>query len=211
MSLSRREVLGVGSYLVLMCLSGCSKRGAFKREAKILPVARIRELLKPVQHIPEVDVLVYRDNRGWSALSTRCSYDGCDLSYQESSLYCVCCKSVFSLTGLVLDGPATFALPWLSIFEQTFEEGSYLFVNTGKIVPAGERFTTDRIETYVSRLRPELDNVGESDKKIPEVLLGKSDGELGAQWVPYRPEGLRELHDLEEEKRVKNPIGDEIE
>lgn len=172
MSISRREfVLGVGATLLL---AGCERHRYVREKEQAsaeLDLGPVKELLFTQTHIPIKSVLIFRDIDGWSALSTRCTYEGCDMTHQEPILLCPCCHSTFDMTrGLPHKGSkATQALPWLEI---TYREG-HLYAHPGKTVKSDWRFTTPEIEEAVRKLRIQVREEGVENVKIPKALMGQ--------------------------------------
>ncbi len=176
MKISRRTfVVGGVSTLGLMA---CERR-VYRREEQqkdvILDLGPVRSLLYTQIHIPIKSVLLFRDIDGWSAISTRCSYNGCDLTYQEPTLFCPCCKSSFSLDGFpYAGGYATVPLPWIEV---SYKEG-HLYAYPGKVVPKKQRFTTPEIETAIRKLKLQIrDPSIASEARIPDSVQGKRDPE----------------------------------
>ena len=118
--------------------------------------------------LPDQKLMIFRDNEGWYALCTRCTYDGCDLSYQGKSLFCTCCGSIYSTNGQVLKKPSKRSLPW---YELTFEENQ-LYVNTEKVVSSSYRFTTPELEDILKRLQVEIREQRIGDVDVPKDIMG---------------------------------------
>ena len=184
-----RKVLLLGSSAFL---SNACTRHRYVRPAAELDLGAVTELLYSTVHIRERAVLLNRDIDGWNALSTRCTYRGCDLTYQRPVLLCPCCRTRYSLNGKPHKGwPATEPLPWMEIY---YKEG-HLFANPAKPRPQTWRFTTPEIEEAIRELRRRVKEEGLTDElKIPDVLMGQGDGEVGAQFLEDDP---NLLHDLE--------------
>lgn len=174
MSFSRREFL-LGS-LSLIAFGACERSRYVREEAQKeveLDLGPVRGLLYTQIHIPIKSVLLFRDIDGWSALSTRCTYNGCDLTFQEPVLLCPCCKSQFSLDGVPYSGSdASVSLPWIEV---GYKKG-HLYAYPGRVVKKETRFTTPEIEAAVRKLKLEVrdPNIA-SEARIPEALLGQKD------------------------------------
>lgn len=153
--------------LSLVPLSACRRR--FVRPGGDLRLGNLEKLLFAEQHIADKAILLRRDKSGWAAMSTRCTYEGCDLTHQDDNLLCHCCHSLFGANGKVIKGPAADALPWY----QVYYRDKLLFVNTAKQVSVKERFTTAEIESAIKKLREKLKKEGPQEGvKIPRILLG---------------------------------------
>ena len=150
---------------------GCKSR-SYNRPPVHINLGEVKTLLFEKQHVADRSVLLYRDDEGWSALSTRSTYSGCDLTYQDQTLLDSCSGSQFSHNGSVLRGPANRPLPWYGLFYQE----NRLFVDTGKVVDKSYRFTTAEIEKAIEDARR---RIAEDDStrgvKIPKILLGEGD------------------------------------
>lgn len=175
--LSRRtfvRALAGGLALSLFPLSSCRRR--FVRPGGELRLGQLEKLLFAEQHIADKSILLRRDTAGWSALSTRCTYEGCDLTNQEENLLCHCCHSLFAANGRVLKGPASDNLPWYEVYYKD----NLLFVNTAKQVTSKARFTTPEIEAAIKKLRAKIKKDGPQEGvKIPKILLGDIEEEKG--------------------------------
>jgi nitrite reductase/ring-hydroxylating ferredoxin subunit len=202
LTLSRRRFIRAAGLLTCAAtlplgLSGC-ERHRYDRPAGELDLGAVKDLLYDVSHVREASVLVFRDIDGWSVLSTRCTYIGCDLTYQEPEmaqgtalLLCPCCRTRFRLTGDPYEGwPATVPLPWLDVY---YRDG-HLYAEPGRPKPRSFRFTTPQIEEAILELRKRIkDRDIISEVKIPEVLLGKGDGEVGGMFLEDDPNLIYEL------------------
>jgi len=171
MNFSRRIFIvgGISSLGFLAC-----ERSAYRREEEqknvALDLGPVRNLLYTQIHIPIKAILLFRDIDGWSAISTRCTYNGCDLTFQEPTLFCPCCKSSFSLDGDPYSGDyATIPLPWIEV---GYKEG-HLYAYPGKVVSKKKRFTTPEIESAIRKLKLQIrDPSVSSEARIPEAVLG---------------------------------------
>lgn len=190
--LSRREAIKVIAVLVPLAASIVScARHRYNRPAGELNLGTVRELLYSQVHLRSQAVLVLRDTDGWSALSTRCSYEGCDLTFQEPVLLCPCCHTRFNLDGTPQPGwPATRPLPWIEVY---YREGR-LYADPGKVKPASYRFTTPEIEEAVRKLKERVKEEGLIDEvKVPGVLKGEGDREYGQMFIEDDPNAIEEL------------------
>lgn len=171
-------------------LAGC-ERHRYERPCEELDLGPVKSLLYRRVHMRNQAVVVNRDIDGWSVLSARCTYIGCDLTYQEPVLLCPCCKTRFDLNGVPYAGwSATVALPWCDVYHRD----GHLFANPCKHRSPTWRFTTPEIETAIRELRKHIKTEGLGDEvKVPEVLLGASDGEVGGQFLEDDPNVMHSL------------------
>ncbi len=191
--LTRRQILkvGVAGAALLLFPMGC-ERHRFIRPADELDLGPVKELLYSRVHIPEKAVLVYRDVDGWAGLSTRCSYHGCDLTYQEPVLLCPCCRTRFGLDGIPYpNSVAKRPLPWIDLY---YRDG-HLYGNPGVVRPAKFRFTTPEIEEAMRKLRAEVHIEQLADElHVPEFLKGKGDEEPGVMFLEDDANLIHELN-----------------
>ena len=178
LSLSRRDfsrrlgLLLVGG-LVAPLLSACEKERVFVRRPEHHPLGKITDLLAGKQHVRASAMLVIRDDNGWAALSTRCTFDGCDLSYQNKTLSCACCGSYFDHSGNTVYGPAKLPLPWYRV-----DFRNKLFYALGDhVVAQDERFSTAELEAQYQRLIAKYKTPNYS--RIPKILLSHSNETTG--------------------------------
>ena len=68
-------------------------------------------LLGSVTYVPEVKAWLMHDEGGIYAVSATCSHLGCRVKAEEAQFVCPCHGSQFDLSGRLLHGPATTALP----------------------------------------------------------------------------------------------------
>jgi len=171
---SRRELLkSLGLLGLGLCLPSC-KKPPYRRPNAVFNLGPISEFLYEKVFIIEKKFMVHRYEDGWAALSTRCAFLGCDLTYQNNILYCPCCKSVFSQFGELMKGPAIVNLPWVKMF---YKDDSF-FVDTGSIVKPSVRFTTPEIEKVIEEYQfkfKESEEIDPNASKIPDILLPKSE------------------------------------
>lgn len=158
------------SSVLLSSLFSC-KRG-YTRAAAELKLGAVQDLFYNQQLVRDRDILVNRDDGGWSALSAQCTYDGCALSYQEERFLCTCCGSVYDHSGGVLKGPSEYPLP---NFAMRYSEG-ILFADSGQIVSSTYRFMSPELQQAIDRLADRIKKEGtRAGSQIPEILLGKGD------------------------------------
>jgi thiosulfate dehydrogenase [quinone] large subunit len=66
----------------------------------------------------QADIVVRDASGGLTAMSAVCTHAGCDVEYQQGTLYCPCHGSVFNArTGAVEQGPAPTPLPLKHVVE----------------------------------------------------------------------------------------------
>lgn len=162
MNMNRREFLFL---LIIAAATGCQRR--FVRPGGEHQLGELKDLLRKRTVLRESGFLVFRDDQGWSVISSLCTYDGCNLTYQGKGFLCSCCGSRFTEQGGVLNGPTQEVLPW---FEIHFADNR-LFTDSAKIVDQNYRFTNAEVETIVSQLMSQGATTDEAPK-VPEVLLG---------------------------------------
>jgi len=155
-------------------LIGCKK--PYQRKPEILDLGPIKEFFFDVQHVQDVACLVYRASTGWAVLSTRCTYEGCELTYQENTLLCPCCRSRYNHAGIKISGKAPLNLPW---YAMDIKEKN-LVADAGKVVGPEYRFTIPELEDAINKIRQNISERGVKEGiEIPKFLLGSSDGEIG--------------------------------
>jgi len=178
-------VLGLSGISLVSC-----ERQKYIRPEADLDLGPVKSLLYVKTHVPIKSVLVFRDPDGWHALSTRCTYDGCDLTYQEPVLLCPCCRTRYTMDGVPYQGgKARRNLPWV---ELSYRDG-HLHSNPGKFKNLNWRFTSPEIEEAIRKLRK---NVKEEDLDdevtIPKLLEGKKK-EPGMMFLEDDPNMIHEL------------------
>ncbi len=170
--------------LIVTLLVSCKQ--AYHRPAGEHDMGDVGDLLYSEQHNRPRALLIFRDDQGWSALSTQCSHDGCDLTYQDQMLVCSCCQSKYDKQGRVVHGPSEEALPF---FEIRYKD-NHLYANSAKIVDENYRFTTPEIEAAIAALRERVKKEGvRTVVRIPEILLGNA----GEKPAPVTSETLDSL------------------
>jgi hypothetical protein len=188
MNFSRRFFIlgGVSSIGLMACERSIYKREEEQKDLE-LDLGPVKTLLYTQIHIPVKAVLLFRDIDGWSALSTRCTYHGCDLTFQEPILLCPCCKSQFGMDGQAYaGGVATRPLPWVEV---NYKHG-HLYAYPGKVVDSKKRFTTPEIEAAVRKLKLQIrdPNIA-SEAKIPDALLGsRAEEDEGPMFIDGAPD-----------------------
>ncbi len=171
-------VAGAVSILFSGCRRNYTRHG--QRKPEQLKLGAVKDLLSAKQHIATKKLLVIRDDSGWAALSTACTYEGCDLTFQDETLLCPCCRSLFDHLGNVLRGPAAASLSW---YEISYSDGA-LFADSGKPVEPTRRFSTPQLEAALKKLQEKLKENPNlmQDGTVPKIireLPDKSYGNLG--------------------------------
>ncbi len=88
-------------------------------------------------------LFVLRDGRGLAAFSSRCTHLGCTVRRTAEGFFCPCHGARFDELGAVVAGPARAPLPW---FEVWAEPDGRIWVDTGRVVPAGTMTPLDPVE-----------------------------------------------------------------
>lgn len=163
----------------LISLIGCEKR--YERVAVKYDLGDVNTLNAPSQFIRDQALYLFHDTNGWSVMSTRCTYDGCELSTQQDLLICLCCQSEYSIGGENYRGPAKIQLPFYAISYSN----SHLYADSGEEVAAAKRFTFPEIETDLAQFNETLMLQGQKngEMKVPDLLLGQGDGEPGEMFI----------------------------
>jgi len=78
------------------------QEGPFQRKAMVFRLGESADFLYKKVFVTDKKFLVHRLEKGWGAVSTRCTHLGCDLSYQDKYLLCPCCGSAFDHFGKLL-------------------------------------------------------------------------------------------------------------
>jgi Rieske Fe-S protein len=86
------------------------------------------------------EAIVLRDERGFSAVSARCTHLGCTVTANARGFECPCHGSAFAQDGRVLRGPATSDLPWYAV---VLGDDGELRVDLGTVVEPSHRLSLD--------------------------------------------------------------------
>ncbi len=109
----RRKVIQAALWAAFGLL--CWPFVAFVREKRFRPPLeiRIRQDLKPGEHIVEKDLVLFMTENGPFAVSRQCTHLGCRINYiQEKGIFiCPCHQSRFTAQGKRIAGPAKRDLP----------------------------------------------------------------------------------------------------
>jgi cytochrome b6-f complex iron-sulfur subunit len=79
-------------------------------------IGKPNEFKEGIQEIFEKEkVMVYREKKGFAAISLTCTHLGCTVQASSAGFECPCHGSQFDNDGLVTGGPAPKPLPWFQI------------------------------------------------------------------------------------------------
>ena len=146
LSLSRRAVLKLSVILSgLLTLGGVLEFMSYQEPPEIATRITLDtpESYFPgsVTPVPQVRAWLFRDDRGFYAISGLCTHLGCTVAIKDDSHFeCPCHGSKFDLSGAVQMGPAE--LP-LNHVELTYSADNKLVVDTQVVVPATQRLAID--------------------------------------------------------------------
>jgi len=84
--------------------------------------------------LPDRQLFVLREGRGFGAFSSRCTHLGCTVRRTNEGFFCPCHGARFDGQGSVIAGPAREPLPWFRVWA---EPDGRIWVDTGKPVPPG--------------------------------------------------------------------------
>jgi cytochrome b6-f complex iron-sulfur subunit len=84
--------------------------------------------------LPDRQLFVLREGRGFGAFSSRCTHLGCTVRRTAEGFFCPCHGARFDGQGSVLAGPARKPLPWFWVWA---EPDGRIWVDTGKPVAPG--------------------------------------------------------------------------
>jgi len=105
-----------------------------------IAIGAIKDFPVPsVKPFPKEQFIVFMDEDGIYAVSTRCTHKGCTVSFKdkEGVFACPCHGAKFGKSGDVLSGPATMALAWFLIEKDSAGD---LYVDKSKPVAQGTKF-----------------------------------------------------------------------
>ena len=166
--IGRREALSRLSSLLLCALAACTRR-RYERDGFEFKLGPYGDFLYRKVGLRKRAIVLFRDERGWSALSTRCTYNGCDLSDHDSYFLCPCCRSVYDPFGRKISGPAPGDLPWMGI---RFVRGEiYVNPSPARRAAPGDRFTTEELEREIAQRGIQIGELTlKDDVYIPKIL-----------------------------------------
>ena len=186
-SISRRTAI---TYTSLLIGSIACSRDPYKRPSARLNLGHIKSLAFSQVHLRDQSVMVFRDEEGFRALSTRCSYDSCDLSYHDRTetpyLICPCCKSIYSLDGIPTSrSTATTPLNFLDLYYKD----NHLYAEASSVRPVSWRFKSEEIDEYFRahglKIKPQSISDG---VHVPKVVLGGGDSSPGTMFLDEDPD-----------------------
>lgn len=176
---TRRDFIRtVSIILIASSLPACERHKYIRQNEQKgveLDLGPVKSVLYNQVHVPIKSVFVSRDHDGWRAMSTRCTYEGCDLSvnFEQQMLHCPCCKSEYTTEGVPYVGSkASDPLPYLEIF---YKEG-HLYARADSVVKSTYRFSDKKIEDAIRKLKLQIKEQTIKDGvEIPSPLLGSKD------------------------------------
>jgi cytochrome b6-f complex iron-sulfur subunit len=145
-SVTRRSFLSlsaIGSFFTALALAAA---GAFRLpNPTVLPGPVRRYKIGPLERfpvdsptpMPEQNFVIFRDAKGFYAISTTCTHLGCTVAITAQGFACPCHGSKFDASGRVVGGPAPRALPWLELSRAA---DGQLIVFADNEVPPGTHF-----------------------------------------------------------------------
>jgi cytochrome b6-f complex iron-sulfur subunit len=143
---NRRSFLSLAALGSFFAALGTAAAGILRLPSpSVLPGPRRRfKLGPPEQYSPgsettfaEDDLVLFRDDEGFYAISTTCTHLGCAVARSAKGFACPCHGSRFDSKGNVVAGPAPRPLPWLEVSRAANGD---LVVNADNEVPEGMRY-----------------------------------------------------------------------
>jgi cytochrome b6-f complex iron-sulfur subunit len=121
----RRDFIGLAALWSFVAAIGTAIAGVARLpKPAVLPgPSRVFKLGDPsqfavgsLQRVEEGNFFLFRDERGFHAISSVCTHLGCIVAHSEDEGFsCPCHGSRFTSDGSVVAGPAPAALPWLQV------------------------------------------------------------------------------------------------
>jgi cytochrome b6-f complex iron-sulfur subunit len=105
-----------------------------------IAIGNMQDLPVPsVKPFPKDQFIVFRDENGIYAVSSRCTHMGCTVTFKDKDgiFACPCHGAKFSKVGVALSGPAKAALAWFLIEKDS--SGDF-YVDKSKPVEQGTKF-----------------------------------------------------------------------
>ena len=183
-------VLGVfiGLIVIIIVLTRVFCDPSYNRPKEVIDLGEIQYLLESKTFLRDKAILLLFDkDKGWAAISTRSTVSGCDLSYQDTTLFCPCSRSFWYHDGRVARGKAKKPLPYYKLYYETYElngqpisKKRHLFANTSEEVDPSWRFAPEKILPAVPKIKEinTVQGIG-GPVKIPDSIQGKGDKEAG--------------------------------
>jgi len=143
---SRRSFLSLAAIGSFLAALGTAAAGIFRLPNPAVlpgPVRRFKlgapEQFTPGSETPfaEQNLVLFRDDEGFYAISTTCTHLGCTVARSQEGFACPCHGSRFDQRGNVVGGPAPRPLPWLEVSRAANGE---LVVNADNEVQEGTRY-----------------------------------------------------------------------
>jgi Rieske Fe-S protein len=144
--MNRRSFLSLASLGSFFAALGTAAAGIFRLpNPTVLPgPVRRHKLGAPEQYaagsetvFAEQNMVLFRDDEGFYAISTTCTHLGCAVARSSDGFACPCHGSRFDQRGRVVGGPAPRALPWLEVSRSANGD---LVVSADNEVPEGTRY-----------------------------------------------------------------------
>jgi cytochrome b6-f complex iron-sulfur subunit len=143
----RRDFLGLAAFSSMLAAVGTALAGVLRLpKPAVLPgPLRVFKLGDPsqfaigsVNRFDSEGMFLFRDERGFHAISSTCTHLGCIVSHSEQEGFaCPCHGSKFGPDGRVIGGPAPTGLPWLEV---SLSPDGQLQVNAEAQVARGSKF-----------------------------------------------------------------------
>ena len=128
----------LGAILALVFGVLACHEGPRTRPYGYIKIGKIADLRQPETRFLDLRLIVRYDQKGFSAMSTECTYDLAPLKAKEKDgreiLYSDFSDSTYDLSGKVLTGPSKYDLPYYRLeFGQESYQGTYdtLYVAVG--------------------------------------------------------------------------------
>ncbi len=144
--IDRRGFLSFASIGTFLAALGTAAAGIFRLPNPAVlpgPVRRFK-LGAPEQFdlgsqtaFAEQNLVLFRDEEGFYAISSTCTHLGCTVAHSKDGFACPCHGSRFDRNGRVVGGPAPRPLPWLEVSRAANGD---LVVNADNEVPDGTHY-----------------------------------------------------------------------
>jgi cytochrome b6-f complex iron-sulfur subunit len=143
---NRRSFLSLTALASFFAALGTAAAGILRLPSpSVLPGPRRRFKLGPPEQyspgsetvFPDDNLVLFRDDGGFYAISTTCTHLGCTVSKASNGFACPCHGSRFDSKGNVIAGPAPRPLPWLEVSRAANGD---LVVNADNEVAEGMRY-----------------------------------------------------------------------